>query len=53
VTDTADQDELPPIDDGDGEGPDVTMWVFGIVVGLALTFIAGTFFYDSIKDIFF
>lgn len=52
MTDTADQAELPTNDD-DGEGPDVTMWIFGILVGLALTFIAGTFFYDSIKDLFF
>lgn len=53
MTDIADQADLPTDDDGEADGPDVTMWVFGIVVGLALTFIAGTFFYDSIKDIFF
>ena len=49
VTEIYEQDQQPTPDDG---RPDVVMQVFGFFVAIALVIIAGTFVFDSIRDIF-
>ena len=50
VTEIFEQDQQPTPDDAGR--PDVAMQVFGFFVAIALVIIAGTFVFDSVRDIF-